>query len=44
MRGVEEVTIECADPMTFHVDGEPIRGGTTLTARVHPQALKLCVR
>ena len=44
MRGIQEATIDCADPMTFHVDGEPIRGGTTLEARVHPHALKLCVR
>ena len=44
LRRIQEVTIECADPMTFHVDGEPVRGGTTLTARVRPHALKLCVK
>lgn len=26
-------------PMTFHVDGEPVRGGARLEARVHPGAL-----
>ena len=44
IRSVEVATIECDDPMTFHVDGEPVRGGTTLTARVRPHALKLCVK
>jgi YegS/Rv2252/BmrU family lipid kinase len=43
IRRVNEVTIECADPMIFHVDGEPIQGGTTLVARVHPGALRICV-
>ena len=28
----------------FHVDGEPVQGGTRLEARVHPGALKVCVR
>jgi diacylglycerol kinase family enzyme len=30
--------------MAFHVDGEPVEGGTRLEARVHPGALKVCVR
>jgi len=38
---VREATIECDEPMTFHVDGEPVPGGTTLHARVHPGALKV---
>jgi YegS/Rv2252/BmrU family lipid kinase len=40
---LRQLTIECADPMIFHVDGEPIQGGTTLVARVHPRALRICV-
>ena len=40
---VREVTLECPDPMLFHVDGEPVEGGTRLVARVHPGALKVCV-
>jgi diacylglycerol kinase (ATP) len=44
IRRVREATIECAKPMIFHVDGEPIQGGTTLVARVHPAALRICVR
>ena len=43
-RRVREVTIECAQPMMFHVDGEPVQGGTSLTARVHPGALKVCIK
>ena len=41
-RRVEQVTIESDTPMIFHVDGEPLRGGTRLHARVHPDALKVC--
>ncbi len=33
------VTIESDRPLAFHVDGEPVRGGTTLRARVHSRAL-----
>ena len=40
---IREATIECSEPMVFHVDGEPIVGGTRLDARVHPGALKICV-
>jgi YegS/Rv2252/BmrU family lipid kinase len=42
-RRVSTATIECEEPMTFHVDGEVVDGGTRLTARVHPGALKVCV-
>jgi len=41
---VEAVTIESAEPMLFHVDGEPKQGGTELHARVHPGALRVAVR
>jgi YegS/Rv2252/BmrU family lipid kinase len=38
-----EVTdIESDAPMWFHVDGEPVSGGTSLRARVHPGALQVC--
>ena len=33
-------TIEAEQPMAFHVDGEPVVGGTRLTVRVHPSALQ----
>lgn len=36
------VVVECDTPMTFHVDGEPVDGGTRLHARVHPHALRIC--
>jgi YegS/Rv2252/BmrU family lipid kinase len=38
---VRDVTIECDEPMTFHVDGEPHQGGRSLRARVHPHALRV---
>lgn len=41
---VRHVTIECDESMTFHVDGEPVAGGTTLRARVHPGALHVVVK
>ena len=41
---IERVTIGSEAPMIFHVDGEPVQGGTRLEARVHPGALKVCVR
>jgi diacylglycerol kinase (ATP) len=43
IRRIREVAIECPSAMVFHVDGEPVEGGTRLTARVHPGALKICV-
>ena len=33
---VQRVKIESDTPMMFHVDGEPVQGGTTLDALVHP--------
>ena len=43
IRRIREATIECAEPMIFHVDGEPIAGSTRLDARVHPGALRVCI-
>jgi diacylglycerol kinase (ATP) len=36
---IRHATIECDTPMTYHVDGETVQGGTSLSARVHPGAL-----
>jgi diacylglycerol kinase (ATP) len=44
IRRIERATIECDRPMMFHVDGEPVQGGTSLRARVHPGALLVAVR
>ena len=41
---IREVTIEADEPMTYHVDGEPVVGGTRLVARVHPGALRVAVK
>jgi diacylglycerol kinase family enzyme len=41
-RAVQQASIESDAPMMFHVDGEPVQGGRTLDARVHPGALKIC--
>jgi diacylglycerol kinase family enzyme len=41
---VVRATIEADEPMWFHVDGEPVQGGTRLEARVRPGALQLAVR
>ncbi|MEO8257137.1 MAG: YegS/Rv2252/BmrU family lipid kinase [Acidobacteriota bacterium] len=43
IRRIREATIECEEPMAFHVDGEPIAGATRLDARVHPGALRVCI-
>ena len=44
IRQIERVTIEADRPMMFHVDGEPVEGGTRLAVRVHPGALRVAVR
>jgi diacylglycerol kinase (ATP) len=44
IRRIREATIDCDQPMTFHVDGEPVQGGATLRVRVHPGALRVAVR
>jgi len=36
------IVVEAEQPMTFHVDGEPVAGGTRLQVRVHPHALRIC--
>jgi diacylglycerol kinase family enzyme len=41
---IERATIECDRPMLFHVDGEPIQGAARLDVRIHPGALRVCVR
>jgi YegS/Rv2252/BmrU family lipid kinase len=41
---VTEATIESDAPILFHVDGEPVAGGTRLEVRIHPGALRVCVR
>jgi len=41
VRRIKEVTITCENPMPFHVDGEAHEGGTTLSVRVHPGALRV---
>lgn len=38
---IRTATIECDLPMTYHVDGEPVLGGTRLDVRVHPGALRI---
>jgi YegS/Rv2252/BmrU family lipid kinase len=40
---VERATIESDGPMPFHVDGEPVQGGSRLEARVVPGALRIAV-
>jgi YegS/Rv2252/BmrU family lipid kinase len=44
IRRIREVTIESDEPMAYHVDGEPVAGGTRLRARVHPGALMVAVK
>ena len=44
IRRIREATIEADAPMTYHVDGEPMAGGTKLQARIHPGALMVAVR
>lgn len=41
---VREVTIEADEVLTYHVDGEPVEGGTRLQARVHAGALMIAVK
>jgi len=41
---IHRATIEADEPITFHVDGEPVVGGTSLRARIHPGALWLAAR
>jgi YegS/Rv2252/BmrU family lipid kinase len=43
IRRIDRATIESNQPMLYHVDGEPVAGGTSLRVRIHPGALKVCV-
>jgi diacylglycerol kinase family enzyme len=43
VRQIERARIESDAPMTFHVDGEPVAGGTVVDVRVLPRALAVCV-
>ena len=43
MRRLARATIESDRPMVYHVDGEPVSGGTRLRIRVHPGALYVAV-
>ena len=43
IRQVRRATIESDQPMKYHVDGEPVAGGTSLRVRVHPGALYVAV-
>jgi diacylglycerol kinase (ATP) len=44
VRRFERITISADRPIAFHVDGEPVAGGTLLEGRVHPAALHVAVR
>lgn len=44
IRRIQQATIESDLPMVFHVDGEPVEGGTRLEVRVLPAALRVAVR
>ena len=43
IRRVTRAVIESDQPMVYHVDGEPVSGGTSLRVRVHPGALYVAV-
>ena len=43
IRRISRATIESDQPMVFHVDGEPVQGGTSLRVRIHPGALSVAV-
>ncbi len=43
IRKITRATIESERPMMYHVDGEPVSGGTSLRIRVHPGALYVAV-
>jgi diacylglycerol kinase (ATP) len=40
----ERVVVTASHPMTFHVDGEPHAGGTSVEARVRPAAIRIRVK
>jgi YegS/Rv2252/BmrU family lipid kinase len=39
IRRIRAAAIEADEPIVFHVDGEPVLGGTSLNVRIHPGAL-----
>lgn len=41
---LRQATVRATFPINFHVDGEPVQGGSSLLARIHPAALNVCVR
>ena len=43
LQRIRQATIASSEPMTFHVDGEPVQGGTSLRVRVQPGALYVAV-
>lgn len=43
MRPVREVTVASPAPLIYHVDGEPCVGGSSITVRVKPRALRIRV-
>ena len=43
IRRISDATIESDQPMVYHVDGEPVSGGTSLRVRVNPAALYVAV-
>jgi YegS/Rv2252/BmrU family lipid kinase len=40
-RPAKRFVVSAAEPMMYHVDGEPIAGGTRLEARIVPRSLRL---
>ncbi|MDR1990348.1 MAG: diacylglycerol kinase family lipid kinase [Acidobacteriaceae bacterium] len=44
MTRVEQVRVESETPMVYHVDGEPVEGGTRLDVRVLPGVLRVALR
>jgi YegS/Rv2252/BmrU family lipid kinase len=44
VRKIERISITADRPIPFHVDGEPVEGGTVLEGRVLPSALRVAVR
>jgi YegS/Rv2252/BmrU family lipid kinase len=41
MRSFTRLEVSATEPLAFHVDGEPVAGGPTLAARIHPGALRV---
>ena len=41
MSTITSSVVRCDEPMLYHVDGEPMRGGTQLQVQVHPGVLNV---